>query len=54
MITLSCHQAELHDTERELSHLMFRAEVVNKEKELLTQFADHVRQGALYQGVCVN
>jgi len=39
---LSWHQVELHDTERELNQLIFRAEVLNKEKELLAQFADHV------------
>lgn len=33
---------ELHEAEKEVCHLRFRREVLEKEKELLAQFADHV------------
>ena len=37
-----CYQVELHEAEKEVCHLRFRREVLEKEKELLAQFADHV------------
>ena len=32
----------MHEAEKEVCHLRFRREVLEKEKELLAQFADHV------------
>ena len=35
-------KTEIREQERELQHLQFRGEVLRREKELLTQFANHV------------
>ena len=35
-------RTEIREQERELQHLQFRGEVLRREKELLTQFANHV------------
>ena len=40
--TFFCWQAEIADTQRELKDLLFKEEVLRKEKELLEKFANHV------------